>query len=96
MAVFAGFSFLWAVSFCKQRVNLWLFAHCPLVSFILGVVYGALIEILQFYIFRRRSAEWTDILADAIGSGGGVLLFTLVYTGVLGKIKFQRLGSAHD
>jgi VanZ family protein len=50
---------------------------------ILGIAYGILIEILQYLVFYRRSAEWTDMLADAIGCVVGVLVFRWVYGGVV-------------
>lgn len=43
----------------------------------LGIVYGGIIELLQFYIFTWRSGEWDDLFADAVGAsmaGFGILL----------------------
>ncbi len=31
------------------------------------IIYGAIIEILQKYIFTWRSGEWNDLFADVIG-----------------------------
>jgi VanZ family protein len=36
---------------------------------LLAIVYGAIIEILQRFIFTWRSAEWDDLFADAVGIG---------------------------
>lgn len=51
---------------------------------LLAVAYGALIEILQLFIFTWRSAEWDDLFADAVGIGMaifgiGVVLTALIY-----------------
>lgn len=51
-----------------------------------GIGYGTLIEILQYLVFVRRSAEWTDMLADAIGAGVGVLVFKWIYGRVIKTI----------
>jgi VanZ family protein len=37
------------------------------------MAYGGLIEVLQFFTVTR-SAEWGDLLADAVGIGSGLLL----------------------
>jgi VanZ family protein len=34
-----------------------------------AVLFGALIEILQMYIFTWRGAEWGDLFADSVGIG---------------------------
>jgi len=39
-----------------------------LVAF-LGVFFGAVIEILQLYIFTWRDGNWADLFADTIGVG---------------------------
>jgi VanZ family protein len=35
----------------------------------LGVFFGALIEILQLYIFTWRDGNWADLFADTVGVG---------------------------
>lgn len=47
----------------KVSVGRWLF-WC----FLIPVVYGASIELLQRYVFTTRSAELADFIADVIGS----------------------------
>lgn len=39
-----------------------------LIAFV-GVFFGALIEILQLYIFTWRDGNWADLFADTIGVG---------------------------
>ena len=43
-------------------------------GFILPVVYGGVIELLQMYVFTTRSAEWGDWFADVAGSLTALLL----------------------
>ena len=42
--------------------------------------YGGLIEILQYYFFTWRSAEWGDFFADTIGALMGC--FSILFTGL--------------
>ena len=35
----------------------------------LGVFFGALIEILQLYVFTWRDGNWPDLFADTVGVG---------------------------
>lgn len=37
-------------------------------GFIIPVIYGGLIELLQKYVFSYRGAEWGDWVADILGS----------------------------
>lgn len=48
-------------------------------AFIIAIVFGGLIELLQLYIFTWRSGEWNDLFADSVGAGMGVfsVLITL-------------------
>lgn len=46
-------------------------------GFLLPVFYGMLMEILQEYIFIRRSGDWYDVLANASGALVGLLIFKL-------------------
>lgn len=46
-------------------------------GFIVPVVYGGIIELLQLYAFSQRSAEWGDWIADILGSLTATLLIIL-------------------
>jgi VanZ family protein len=37
--------------------------------FVVAVAFGAVIEILQLYLFTWRSGEWNDLFADSVGAG---------------------------
>ena len=57
--------------------------HPPLIrwvlwGFMIPVIYGGGIELLQKYVFTTRSAEWGDWIADVAGSLVA-LLFAIIY-----------------
>ena len=47
----------------RPRMSRWVFW-----GFVLPVIYGAVIELMQKYFFSSRSAELADFLADFLGS----------------------------
>lgn len=47
----------------------------------LSVDYGVLMEVLQGFVFRNRSFDWFDIIANV----AGVVLATVMWTAFLGK-----------
>jgi len=85
--VFVIFTFLWGVAFSKQRDYRFLTRHSITIAAVVGVVYGILIEIMQYYIFIGRSAEFSDMLSDAIGCLIGYFVFKMVYGAVLKSVK---------
>ncbi|WP_421826425.1 VanZ family protein [Larkinella sp.] len=50
----------------------------PLRLFVIGVVYGFLIEIYQLVMPINRDFEWLDLAADAVGVAGGLLISTIL------------------
>ncbi len=48
-------------------------------GFVLPVIYGAAIELMQKYFFRSRSAELADFLADLLGSLTALLIALFLY-----------------
>jgi VanZ family protein len=81
--VFTVFTFLWAVALSKQEDFRFLRRNAIWVAGISGILYGILIEIAQYYIFVRRSAEVSDMIADAIGCCIGFIVFRVIYGHVL-------------
>lgn len=49
-----------------------------LIGFTLGVVYGAIIEIMQLLVFTSRGAEIFDFLANLVGSITAILCYKLL------------------
>jgi VanZ family protein len=47
--------------------------------FIVAVIYGGIIELLQLYVFTWRGAEWADLFCDSVGAGMAIfgILVTL-------------------
>jgi VanZ family protein len=47
--------------------------------FIVAVVFGGIIELLQLYVFTWRSGEWPDLFCDSVGAGMAIfgILVTL-------------------
>jgi len=56
---------------CLMRDDVRLYA----ISFVATVTYGGLLEILQLTIQTGRTAEWLDLLADAVGALLACVLF---------------------
>ncbi|OJV39103.1 MAG: hypothetical protein BGO33_14185 [Bacteroidia bacterium 43-41] len=48
-------------------------------GFVLPVMYGAAIELMQKYFFRSRSAEMADFIADVLGSLIALLIALFLY-----------------
>ena len=76
LTVFAGSGFV------RQYGNRHFTLVAALKIFSIMVIYGAVIELLQLYIFTWRSGEWPDLFCDTIGAGMGVfgILVTLFAT----------------
>ncbi|CAK7044332.1 MAG: VanZ family protein [Petrimonas sp.] len=58
----------------RPRMSRWVFW-----GFILPVIYGAAIELMQKYFFSSRSAELADFLADLLGSLTAWLIALFLY-----------------
>jgi len=46
-------------------------------GFLVPVFYGGVIELLQKYFFASRSAEWSDWIADILGSLTAVIVIII-------------------
>ena len=58
----------------RPRMSRWVFW-----GFVLPVIYGAVIELMQKYFFSSRSAELADFLADLLGSLTAWLIALFLY-----------------
>jgi VanZ family protein len=65
--LFFVFVVLYSQALIRKGCNI-TFAHAVKV-FIAGVAYGALIEVLQIYIFTWRTGDLADLFADSVGAG---------------------------
>lgn len=57
------------------------------IGFVLGVIYGIFIEILQAWVFTARSFDVADMMANTLGCLIGVLFFKINFSECL---KTQR------
>jgi len=73
--LYCTLTFLLIIGFKKQKSFLHLKNHPIVFSVVLGVLYGAMIEVLQGTIIVNRSMELADIIANAIGCILGVIIF---------------------
>ena len=71
VAIFALFALLWRLAGLKFSTVV-----------ITGLVFGALIEVLQYVLPINRSADWADFFADSIGVIVGMLLAPLAQKAV--------------
>lgn len=46
-----------------------------IIYFFIGVIFGALLELMQAYCFINRSADWQDIIANSFGCVLALILF---------------------
>jgi VanZ family protein len=74
--VHCGLFFVLAVFMCNGSIRQYNAANFTIVSalkvFIVALCYGALIEVLQMFVFTWRSGEWPDLFSDSVGAGMGV------------------------
>jgi VanZ family protein len=84
MFVFAVLVLLLIIGFIKQYRFRQLRYIAVRTAFIIAVVYGALTELLQEFIFTDRNADLYDFIANVIGAVLGVIAFRLIY----GKKKY--------
>lgn len=67
VSIFGLWGFLWGTVY-----------RLPLRLFVIGVIYGFLIEIYQLVMPINRDFEWLDLAADAVGVAGGLLISTIL------------------
>jgi len=81
IAIFALFTLLWRLAGLKLATTA-----------VVGFVFGALIEVLQYVLPINRSADWADLFADSIGVALGLLLVPVaqkVIDGISSKLVRQ-------
>ena len=80
--VHCGLFFVFTVLLCngivRQNKQSNLTIVQAFVVLLLLLLYSGGIELLQTYVFTRRSGEWADLFADGVGTGMG--LFSVLVT----------------
>lgn len=80
--MYTGFAYACLWGYRKQFVSNGLAykKRAILLTVIISIAYGGLTEIMQETItLLRRSGDWRDLIADAIGTALGVLVFYLFF-----------------
>ena len=88
--LFGGQSFLIMYAFKEQYfegVNRFLIAS---IAICIGIVYGLLTELLQYYVFVGRNGNAFDFIADFIGAFIGFLAFYLYYRKKIAVTKVNK------
>jgi VanZ family protein len=71
-----GLFFVLAVLYCYGSIRKYktrgLRIEIAMKNTIVLISYGALIEVLQMYVFTWRSGEFTDLFADTVGACMGI------------------------
>jgi VanZ family protein len=77
--LYAVLFFLLSVGFIKQTSYRILREQTLRKVFIITVVYGVIVEVLQGTVFIGRSIELSDMMFNAVGSLIGMLVFMSIY-----------------
>lgn len=72
IALFAPFSFLWAINILQKSNSI---KKSIIISSVFGTFYAILTELMQLYVFIGRSANAPDAIADIIGVLFGLVVF---------------------
>lgn len=75
---------------CNLSERKWFRITGPLLTMMIIVFFGALIEFLQEFLFVNRSAELFDLLADVCGGLAGLVVYYLFL-----RTRFRRLQADH-
>lgn len=73
------FSIFWFIYLNKTKQSTSRFSMICII-FIIAVILGGIVELLQLYYTTTRSAEWADFFANCLGSGTALLLMHFVTT----------------
>lgn len=76
--VFLVWVLLLIVGFRKQTTFLYLHYYSERAAIFTGLLYGALLEMLQFFSVGRNF-EWEDLLMNTVGVLLGWMLFIIIY-----------------
>jgi len=73
------FVFLMLIGFTKQYSYLKLRYHAILAGFLIGIMYGVVMELAQLTFIADRQFEMKDIFANTTGCIMGTFIFKLIY-----------------
>ena len=88
--VHCGLFAVLAVLYCEGSIRRWntktIRIEIAIKNTIVLISYGALIEMLQKYVFTWRSGEWNDLFADTVGACLGIFS-VLITANALNRAK---------
>ena len=67
------------VALRKQTRIAWAQKNAMVIALLFSVVYGSVIEVVQFFMVQDRTGELYDVLANGIGAFLGILFFRFIY-----------------
>lgn len=78
--VHAGIFFILILNFRRSLLLSvkWNNKSTSLLFLFIGILYGGLLELMQFYVFSSRSGEWSDFAANAFGCLIGYFSFNQI------------------
>ncbi len=81
-----GLFFVLVVFYCNGYLrNNQQYTLTPFAAFVItfvAIVYGAVIELLQLYVFTWRGAEWADLFCDTVGASMATFCILVITTAV--------------
>ena len=77
--MFGILSFRTMMGASKQQTLWWLRHHSGIFTLAGVFIFGATIEIMQEYFIQDRYGDWVDLLANTIGTLGGIYIFRGVF-----------------
>jgi VanZ family protein len=75
------------IAFKKQNSNYTLKYRAVLCAFIISLICGFSTEIMQYYMFAGRSADYLDMIANFIGVSMGCVSFYFIYNQPIKQYK---------
>lgn len=88
--LFGGLSFLVLYAYREQFIAGNNRLLISIIAISIGIVYGLLTEVLQYYVFVGRNGNYLDFMADVIGAIIGILAFYLYYRKKIAVTKVNK------
>ena len=89
IALYLALGIVFWTEYCRSKTRLKPFALF-VVSVLLPVLMGGLIEVMQENLTTCRSGDWMDFAADAVGVVAGALIGRCVITPLFAKIRKDK------
>ena len=67
------------VALRKQTRMAWAQKNAMVIALLFSIVYGSVIELVQFFMVQDRTGELYDVLANGLGALLGILFFRFIY-----------------